>query len=201
MLLTSSALAQTDVEIQKRLNEVEANRASGSATTSADKKSSYSFVEGTIVSTSTPVLVIETALGPKTIYGYESTKYINIDNSGKKLIGFGDLKIGEKILVIGPSRESSSGVSKMIVRDTSSKVHGFALLSKFAETKDNALYLKDFNRGDLAVIKVGLKTETLIKQSGKNISPEQLKLNQALVTVGTIDDKGNLIASESLVLN
>ena len=104
-----------ELQTQKRLNEIEAKRATQSATTSAKKQTGeISFVEGAITSATNPILIVSTNSGNKIVYTTDSTKFLNLDSKGKKLIGFGDLKLGEKILLIGLPKGSASGTAKII---------------------------------------------------------------------------------------
>lgn len=202
LVLPNLAVAQTaeEIETQKRLNQVDAQRSTSSATASADKKGSQiSFVEGVVTSVTNPVIIISTASGSKLIYTNDSTRFINFDPKGKKLIGFGDIKIGEAILVVGTPAESAAATSKLIIRDQNPKPKYFSLIGKISEIKDPNLTLNSLTRTDLPTTKSSTTTTTLIKRSGKPVSLTDLKAQDKTVTTGTIDDKGNLIISEILI--
>ena len=185
-----------ELQTQKRLNEIEAKRATQSATVSAKKQpGEISFVEGTITSSTNPVLVISTKLGNKIVYTNDSTKFLNLDSKGKKLIGFGDLKLGEKILLIGLPQESASGTAKIIVRDQNPKPNNFSFIGKISEVSDTTLTLNNFAQKELPTTKVGVSSSTVIKKSGKTIKVLDLKVQDKVVLTGTIDDKGTLMAS------
>ncbi len=204
LVLPTTSFSQTtqEVETQKRLNEVESKRATSSATTSSSTKNeSLTFVEGFVTATNPSVLYISTDSGNKTIYANDSSKFINLDSKGKKLIGFGDLKIGETVMIVGVPREAAAGTATLVIRDQNAKPKYFSILGKFSEVKDTTVTLKNFSREDLPTSKFTLTTSSLIKKSGKNSTIDQLKQNDKVVVTGTIDDKGTLVASEIQVIN
>lgn len=197
--LVFSQSTTEQLEIQKRLNELESKRTTSSATDSAQKKTTeITFIEGSINSVANSVVMVSAPNGNKTIVTNDSTKFYNLDSKGKKLIGFGDLKIGETIMIIGLAPEASKGSAKIILRDQNPKTKFFSLLGKKAEVKDNILTLADFSRKDLPSTKITIASNTIIKKAGKNINLEKLTNEANLVSVGTIDDKGNLLATELL---
>lgn len=188
------------LETQKRLNEVEINRASSEASVSAKKTSTATaFLEGSISSKTNSVIVLSSSSGVKTISTSDSTKFINIDSKGKKLIGFGDLKIGETILLVGLSPQGASGVAKIVVRDQNQKPKYFSLFGKNQELKDNVLTLKNSFQSNSTTSKVQLGASTVFRKNSKNITLEQVALDERLVVTGTIDEKGNLNSSEVLI--
>ena len=186
-----------ELQTQKRLNEIEAKRATQSATVSAKKQNSeISFVEGTLTSSTNPTLVVSTNSGNKVVYTTDSTKFLNFDSKGKKLIGFGDLKLGEKILIIGLPQESASGTAKIIVRDQNPKPNNFSFMGKISEVSETTLTLNNFAQKELPVTKVGTTSSTVIKKANKTVKPTDFKVADKVVLTGTIDDKGTLLAQE-----
>lgn len=209
-LLTLSLLAPTiivsqssqeQLETQKRLNEVESKRATQSATASTQKKTmEISFVEGVISSASNSIAIISTNSGVKTIYTNDSTKFLNFDSKGKKLIGFGDLKIGQTIMVVGLSKDGTFGTAKLVVRDDNQKTKSFSLQGRVFENKESSLTLKNFQRDSLPLTTITISSSTTLKKGGKSVAASSLKQNQSIVVTGTIDDKGILFASEILAI-
>ncbi len=199
LVLPSIAQGQSspeELQTQKRLNEIEAKRATQSATASAKKQNSeISFVEGFITSSSNPVLVISTNSGNKIVYTTDSTKILNLNSAGKKLIGFGDLKLGEKILLIGLPKESASGTAKIIVRDQNPKPKNFSFLGKVAEVSESSLTLSNFTQKELPTTKVSIAPSAVVKNNSKTIKTLDLKTQDKIVLTGTIDDKGALFAA------
>ena len=188
------------LEIQKRLNEVESKRATSSVTTSAKKQGSViSFIEGGVISASNGVLFISTRSGTKIIYTSDSTKFLNLSTSGKKLIGFGDLKIGETILIMGVPEDSATGMAKLVVRDQNQKLKFFSVLGKISEITETTLTLKDWQRTDLPTLKIAITASTTVMKGNTTITFSKLKPDDQLTVTGTIDDKGNPVASNILV--
>lgn len=195
----SSQSTPDQIETQKRLNEVEANRLTPQASRSATKKvNEITFAKGTVTSVTKPLLFITTHRGSKTVMTNDGTKFINFDSKGKKLIGFGDLKNGESILVIGLSADQAIGTAKIIVRDQTTKPNYFSLFGRNQEFKDNSLFLKDLIRQDLDLTKVTISTSTKYYKNKIETDIKSLSLGEKLALVGTIDEKGNLVTEEIL---
>lgn len=195
-----SQSSQEELETQKRLNEVESKRATSSATSSANKKPpTITFVEGVIHSANNSVIVLSTESGNKMIYTNDSTKFINIDANGKKLIGFGDLKIGETVSVVGLPKEKGSGTAKVVVRDNRIKTGYFSTIGKVSEITETDITLKNFS-GDLPSKKLNFTANSVVKKDSEVILLKDLKTGDKVVASGTIDEKGSLLVSEILLL-
>ena len=131
----------------------------------------------------------------KIVYTTDSTKFLNLDSKGKKLIGFGDLKLGEKILLIGLPKGSASGTAKIIVRDQNPKTKNFSFLGKVLETSESSITLNNFNQKELPATKINIAQDTIIKKSNKDIKISELKVQDKVVLTGNIDEKGTLMAT------
>ncbi|HEY4695031.1 MAG TPA: DUF5666 domain-containing protein [Candidatus Nanoarchaeia archaeon] len=186
---------------QKRLEEIEAKAATASttATSSATKKEGeVSFVEGTVAAINGTAFLVNTDEGSRLIYTTDNTKYFNIDPSGKKLIGFGDIKVGETIMVLGLSSQSNSGTARIIVRDTVKQITTFSVLGKVVEVKDPSLTLENLLSADLPALTLTTSTDTKIQSGEKTIALIDLKAGDRVVAAGTIDDKGNFVVKTIL---
>ncbi len=205
LLWPTFAFAQStsDIDTQKRLLEVEklATSSTKTASSSASKTTSLTFTQGLITSTANLVLFLQTPFGPKTTYTNDSTRFINLSASGKKLIGFGDVKVGETVFVLGTNEQMSSGVAKVIVRDSNPKQATFSLQGSLSEKTDTSLTLKNFNQPDLPTVKVNFDTDTVFKKTNQKIDATTLTPDDKLVIVGTLDSKGTPLAKEVLKLN
>ena len=197
-----SQSSQEELETQKRLNEVESARTSSSGSSSPEKKPiTISYIEGVVNSGANSTLLLDSKNGPKAIYTNESTKFVNIDASGKKLIGFGDLKEGETIMVIGLSGESGKGSAKIIVRDQRTRQRYFSLLGRAAELSAANFSVKDYKRDDMPKQKLIFGESLKVKKGKETVSKTELKENSKVVAVGIVDEKGSLTATEILLLN
>lgn len=190
------------LETQKRLNEVESKRTS-SATSSSTRNSAakVSFLEGTISFASNSLLILATDNGAKMIATNDSTKFLNLDSKGKKLIGFGDLKISETIMVLGLSPETGKGTAKLIVRDQNPKIKYFSLLGKIIEVKETTLKIGDYKTPSLDNSDISLSPTTVLKKKSKNLTPDQLTINDSLIVTGSINEKNNLLATDIFILS
>lgn len=199
---TTSTSGNTDIRLQQIENKTSTESSKVATTSATPKLNSISFLDGKVLTISSSVLVLDCENGTKAIYTTDSTKFINLDSSGKKLIGFGDLKIGDTIQVLGLNPAESTGTAKIIVR--SSVINGsntFSLIARISDISEGLINLKNYTRDDLALIKVSYDSSVLINSGSKTLKITDLKPNNKVVTAGTIDNKGTLLAKEILVFN
>lgn len=205
LLAPSFAFSQSSpeqLEIQKRLNEVESKRSSSVSADSTEKRFiQITFLEGTISSTSNSQLILTTPNGPKVIYTSDSTKFLNFDSKGKKLIGFGDLKLSEIVMVIGLPKEAGKGIATYIIRDQNQKTKFFTLLGTSSEVKESVLTLNDFKNSNLPISKINLPPTTVVKKNSKTLGIDDVKSKDSTVVTGSIDDKGSLSATDIFIFS
>lgn len=206
ILLTSShTFAQSATE--ERLKQVEARIAtegSKTATQSSKTKShkAISFIEASVVASSGSVLTISADKNIKTIYTTDSTKFINIDSSEKKLIGFGDIKVNDTILVVGVPQGSSVGTAKLIIRDQNKIVRAFSMIGRVSELKDNLLALAHFSRTDLPNQNINLTNDTaIVTNKSKPLNRTSIIPKAQAIVSGAIDDKGTFLSKQIFLIN
>lgn len=185
---------------QYRLQQIEKQQATKSATvataSATTKSQTISFVDGQITAINSAVILLETKFGTKIIYTADSTKFFNLDSSGKKLIGLGDLKAGDTIYTIGLTQLTNSGSAKIIVRDQTKAVRNFSLIGKIASATDKDLKLDDFNRSDLPSLLLTFSSKTKVTNSRQQtLKPTDLKADYKIVASGFFDEKNNLVAA------
>ncbi len=205
VLSTEFVFAQDDTEI--RLQQIETKMATKSTkTTTVSSKvanqKAITFIEGSVLTISANVLTISSKKDLKTIYTSDSTKFINIDSGGKKLVGFGDIKVNDTILVVGVPPASSTGSAKLIIRDSNKVVKNFSILGKIATLKENTLTLGHFSRSDLPNFTINLTTDNIISSSkNKTLDRSTLITGQFAIITGIIDDKGSFSSKQIFLPN
>lgn len=185
---------------QYRLEQIEkkqATQTSTAATSSAKTKNqTITFVEGQITATGVTSLYVDTKHGTKVIYTSDTTKFLNLDSIGKKLIGVSDLKVNDKIYIIGLSKLAVSGSAKIIIRDQTKPIRNFSFLGRISEITDKNLKLANFTRDDLPSINLLLTSETKVTNSRQEILKLiNLKVSDKILASGFFDDKNNLVTA------
>lgn len=190
-----------------RLQQIETKRASESANTTTqgsktkDQKT-ISFIEGSVIAASGATLTVSSENGTKIVYTSDSTKFINFDSTGKKLIGFGDIKINDTIMIVGVSQISGNGSARMVIRDQNRITKTFSLFGKINNLTENTLILSHFTRTDLPNHSISLTNETIISSSkNKILDRTTLVPGTRAVVAGTIDEKGNFLSKAIFLPN
>lgn len=201
-LLSISApvvLGQTFGETaENRLKKIEKTNATTSAKPTS--KTKITFVEGSIVSIQTNFVVLEAMSGNKVIYTTDSTKYFQLDGT-KKLIGFGDLKINDKITVLGLVPSSSSGTAKFIVRDQTKTIKNFSLFGQIVSASATELKLTPTDKKD-TTLNLSVSADLITIDLKKKV----IGLNEAsqsqdkIVTTGIVDEKNSPSIKKIMVL-
>ena len=207
LILFSTTFVFSQDNAEERLNQIEAKIATKGANTAtqaskARNQKTISFVEGSVVANSGSILTVSSEGNTKTIYTTDSTKFINIDSTEKKLIGFGDIKVNDTILVVGVPQVSSVGTAKLIIRDQNKIVKAFSMIGKISELKDNLLVLSHFSRTDLPNQNISLTSETAITAAkNKILDRTSLVTGQLAIVSGIIDDKGSFLVRQIFLTN
>ena len=208
--LTSATIVfsqNTPDATQTRLQQIENKTATqganlASASVQTKKARTISFIQGTVIGSGGRIISIDTSNSVRTVFTSDSTKFINLDSSGKKLIGFGDIKGGDTLLVIGLPSTSVSGSAKIVVRDQTKSTKTFAQLGQVLNNKDNTLVIADIFRTDIPNLSLSLPKEAVVS-ADKNQTLDQtlLTAGRKLVAAGIVDDKGLYIIKRIFVLN
>lgn len=203
LILTAPSLvnSQTSQSQEYRLEQIEKLSATASskvATISSKTKSpSSSFTSGSVVAIANGVIFLNTKAGTKTIYTSENTFYYNIDSTGKKLIGVGDLKTGDNIDVVGISAQTNSGGAKIVVRDQTKVTKNFSLIGNVLEINATSLKVGSLTRFDLPTITSTLNNETAFANNrSSSLKISDILVNDKIALAGYFDDKGSLITKQ-----
>lgn len=202
LILFSGGVVFSQENLDERVKEIEtkiATASSKAATESSKAKSqrTISFIEGVVVVNSGGILTLSSESRTKFIYTIDSTKFINIDSSGKKLIGLGDIKVNDSVLVVGVAQVASSGTAKLVIRDQNKNSRTFSLIGKVSELKDTSLALSHFSRTDLPNINLVLTGETVVSGAkNKALDRTSLVAGAQVVASGNIDDKGTFVSKQ-----
>ncbi len=196
-----STLAQDSQSDSYRLQQIEKLSATAStktATTAAKAKSaSITFSEGSVLAVNSKTIFLVTEDGTKTVYTTDTTKFYNIDASGKKLIGVGDLKAADKILVIGLPSLSNQGSAKIIVRDQTKAIENISLIGKITEISTTTLKIGSITRTDLPTLTTTLNSDSLVTNARKqSLKLAELMVNDQIAAAGYFDEKNNFTVKQ-----
>lgn len=183
---------------QYRLEQIEKKQATATnvvATSSAESKNqTITFIEGQIIALKESSIFVDTKKGTKFIYTNDTTKFFNLDSSGKKLIGLVDLKINDKIYIIGLSQLTVSGSAKIIIKDQTKVIKNFSVFGRASEITEKNIKLANFTRDDLPNFVLTFSGETKITNSRQEVLKiSNLKTTDKILTSGFFDDKNNMI--------
>lgn len=181
-------------EIESRTSTSSNNTATSSATRSA---STITFVAGSVTTLNSPNLIITTEAGSKLIHTTDNTRFYSLEAGVQKLIGFGDLKALDQIMVIGLSPNSVNGSAKLVVRDNSTATKTFAQIGRLKEIGTNTLTISSFSNSSVSPFIVSFSSNTLVS-NGKNstLAAADLQTGDPLIVAGLIDSKNTLITRE-----
>ncbi len=192
----SQTSSSQDYRLQQ-IDKLSATASSQVATSSAKASKSITFLEGSITSISGSTIFLSTNTGTKMVYTSDSTKFLNLDSSGKKLIGISDLRSGDNLEVIGPSPQTNSGSAKIIVRDQTNQIKNFGLFGQVSEINPTTLKLSNFTRSDLPVLQITLNSDTtFVEANNQNLKLADITAKNLVVVAGYFNDKNNLITTQ-----
>mgnify|MGYP001599369760 CR=1 FL=1 len=190
-----------------RLQQIETKRASESANTTtqgnkAKDQKTISFTEGSVIAASGTTLTVSSENGTRIVYTSDSTKFINFDSTGKKLIGFGDIKINDTIMIVGVSQISGNGSARLVIRDQNRITKTFSLFGKINNLMENTLILSHFTRADLPNHSLSLTNETIISSTkNKTLDRTSLVPGTAAIISGIVDEKGTFFSKAVFLPN
>lgn len=206
LLSPSLVVSQTSQSQEYRLEQIDklsATASSKTATTAAkSKKTKIGFIEGKIIFISGNSISLNTPNGTKLVTTTDSSLFFNLDSTGRKLIGLGDLKTGDELCVIGLAQNSTAGFGMIIVRDQNKTVENFSAFGTISEFTGTNLKINNITSTSLTTPMFALTTELSISNSKRQkLKLSDLKLTDLIATSGYIDEKNNLITSTLLKIN
>jgi molybdopterin-binding protein len=177
------------------------------ATKSSEKKSSgaiykRSHVFGTITDIKNQTLTIETKKGSiKTVFTDEFTEFYSVGAKGKSSVSLEELKVGDRISVVGIGKDDTDGSAKFIVRQSKSISKRHALLGKIKKISGNTLTLTHITQtGREFTILVNKEVVIKLKGVEGDSAIEDLKKGDVIVATGNINKKGSLVANKIFVV-
>lgn len=192
----SQTSSSQDYRLQQ-IDKLSATASSQVATSSAKASKSTTFIEGNVTSVTGSTIFLATNAGTNVVNTSDSTKFYNLDSSGKKLIGIGDLKSGDYLEIIGLSSQTNSGSANIIVRDQTSQIRNFGLIGKVSDINSSTLKLSSITRSDLPILQATINSDTIFANASKqNLKLTDFVANNLVVVAGYFDEKNNLITNQ-----
>ena len=201
LIAEASSTAETGQEKIEKLKE------KISTTSSNLKKSSAVFkkthVWGTVKTITDTSITIETNQGSlKTVFTDDFTKFFSIDTAGRSTIKLADLKVGDRVSVVGVSKDDSSGTAKFIVRKNNPSAKRHAILGKVKTVSTSSLTLTHLVQTDREFI-VNVGNDTTVKIKGADDAAaafKDIKAGDVVVAVGVPDKNGAIAATKIFVI-
>ena len=177
------------------------------STKSADLKKTGSIykrshVFGTISAISNSTITIETKRGDvKDVFTDDFTKFFSVGKGGRSSIKFEDLKIGEKVSVVGIGSDDTSGKARFVVRIAKPITKRHAVLGKIKNISGNTLTLTHLTQTDREfTVIVGEGANIKIKSRDESKKVSDIKKDDVIVAVGTVGKKGTITANKIFVV-
>ena len=177
-----------------------------STQSSSLKKAAATFkkthVTATITSIVDTTLTIETNRGEiKNVFTDDFTKFFSVDGKGKTTIKLKDLKVGDRVSVVGIGRDDIDGQAKfvMVLKSTVAKRH--AILGKVKEIDGSSITLTHLTQTDREFsVVVSKNAEIKIKKQDEVGKITDIKKDDIIIAVGTVDKNGTISATKLFVV-
>ena len=170
------------------------------------KKAAATFkrthVTGTLKSIADTSLTIETNRGEvKNVFTDDFTKFFSVDDKGKTTIKLKDLKVGDKVSVVGVGKDDIDGIAKfiMVLKSTVAKRH--AILGKVKEIDGSSITLTHLTQTDREFsVVVSKDAKIKIKGADENAKVTDIQKDDVIIAVGTVDKNGTISGSKIFVV-
>ncbi len=165
------------------------------ATSEAQKKLLKHHIKGVITKILGDSFELQTPKLTVIIQTDTDTKYVQIGGGPKQTISFSDLKVNDRVSVVGIGKKDLEGLAKLVVRHPKQKfLKKRAVFGTLTSIDGNNLVIAHIRKADITW-EVLVTDETRIKKIGANKATiADLKVGDRLVAVGTVDDTGLITA-------
>jgi len=201
-ILVAAANSETTDKNKERIEKLRERLATKSAELKkAISISARSHVFGSLTAISGSSITMETKSGGLiTVFTDDLTKFLAIGDQGKSEIAFSDLRLGDKVSVVGVSKDSTVGSAKFVIRIGKSLVKRAAVAGKVKSIDGASLTLTHIIHTD-RTFTINTTSETKIKVKGKeNATLADVKVDDIVVASGTVDEKGVIAAKRIFVI-
>jgi len=197
------AAENTDT-IKKNTDRIQKLKEQISTSSPELKKNSSSLkrthVFGIIESIEDTTLTVDTNKGLKTAFTDDFTKFIFIDQEGRKGITLTDLKIGDKVSVVGVGKDDTNGLAKFVIVQNKPFAKRHALLGKVKEISETSLILTHLTRTDRKFM-INITNDTTIKIKGVDeASIADIKVGDIMIVSGSVNNEGTINAEKIFVV-
>ncbi|OGY23925.1 MAG: hypothetical protein A2Y57_04315 [Candidatus Woykebacteria bacterium RBG_13_40_7b] len=163
------------------------------------KKRKAHFI-GLITQISGTTLKVKNQNREITVSTDQNTKYFSLSTGGKKKINFGDLKVDDRIAVVGILKSETSGLAKMIVQlpKVKQEIKRHAVFGKVTAIEGNIITIKHLKKPNTWSIKV--TGDTRIKKKGTDLATlVDIKIGDIVAAVGIpVEGEENTIEAKAI---
>lgn len=173
----------------------EAVRKGKVATKTAALPSSQHHIKGVITQISEDSFQLQTPKLSVTILTDTNTKYFSVGGGPKQAVSFSDLRVNDRVSVVGIGKKDLEGLARLVVRHPKQKLaKKRAVFGTLTSIDGNNLIITHIRRAD-TTWQIEITSETRIKKiGGSSLTIADLKVGDRLVAVGTVDDAGVITA-------
>jgi hypothetical protein len=196
LLVAESSTNDTNTS-KERIEQLRQQLATKSSELKKASTAADSHTIGTISGISGKTLTIETNLGQiKTAFTNDLTKFFSIGSSGRTAIVLTDLKIGDRVALVGITKDDSSGLAKDVVRLEQTPTKRHAVAGKVKSADGPTLTLSDLANADRTyTVKIGNETTIKVKAVSE-ATINDVKVSDTVVVSGTVEKDGSLTAKQ-----
>jgi len=194
---TAAAKKKVSERIEKLKEKIatKEGRLRKEATQEAKRQLGKHHIKGVITQILEDSFQVQTSKLTVLILTDTDTKYVQISGGPKQTISFSDLKVNDRVSVVGIDKKDLEGLAKLVVRHPRQKfLKKRAVFGTLTSIDGNNLIISHIRKSDI-LWQVKVTDETRIKKVGKNRATlADLKVGDRLVAVGTVDDAGVITA-------
>ncbi len=191
---------------EKNEARIESLKEKISTQSSSLKKAAATFkkthVTATVASIDNTTLTVQTNRGElKNVFTNDFTKFFSVDGKGKTTIKLKDLKVGDKVSVVGIGKDDVSGIAKfvMVLKSPIAKRH--AILGKVKEIDGSSITLTHLTQTDREFsIVIGKDAKIKIKGQDEDAKITDIQKDDVIIAVGTVDKNGTINANKIFVV-
>jgi hypothetical protein len=196
-------LAQADETTQEeeKIEELRQNLATRSGSKKKGNTLNPATTFGNVKSINGTTLTVENLEGSfKTAFIDDLTKLYLLNNDGKQTLNLAEVKVGDRVAVVGIEADSDNGLAKYLVKLNKNPVRRQAVLGKVKSADGDLLTLINLVQSDRTTnVKFG--DETKISISGKaSASAGNIKENDVVIATGNLESNGTVNSTSLYVI-
>ena len=200
-VLVAASSTESAEKTKERIEKLREQLATKSSDLKKAASNPSSHIFGTLSAISKSSFTVETRQGGlTTVFTDDLTKFYSIGEKSKSVITLADLKVGDKVSVVGLGKDNIVGTAKSVVKINKPITKRSAVAGKVKSIDGTSLTLTHIIHTD-RTFTVNVASETMIKIKGKETATlADIKVGDFIVAAGSVDEKGILTAKRVFVI-